>query len=203
VKQHAIKGNADSVISAIDKFGWTDSWLMNIGDAKGFYLSNAVTKKQPKYALEVGAFVGYSAVLIGSKLSQDGKLISVEFSEPNAKIARQMVDFAGLSNKVTIVSGTVTTILKQYMNENEIEYFDLVFLDHDKNYYLSDLQYLLNENLIRKGSIIVADNVLVPGAPEYRQFVNSNPRIVTVEHTSHLEYMPSMTDIVTESELVN
>lgn len=31
--------------------------------------------------------------------------------------------------------------------------FDFVFLDHDKDAYLSDLKYLMRENLVAKGSV--------------------------------------------------
>lgn len=201
VKKHAVRGNAVSVLNAIDEFGWKEYWLMNIGDAKGNILRNEVKTKNPKYALEVGAFVGYSGVLIASLLSNDSRLISVEFSPANAKIARDTIDFAGLSEKAIVIDGTVTTTLKQYMAINHIPSFDLIFLDHHKDSYLSDLLYLLDQNMLSNECVVVADNVLVPGAPQYREFVNTDKRFETIEHVSHLEYMSAVKDIVTVSIL--
>lgn len=97
----------------------------------------------------------------------------------------------------------MTTVLKDYAVSAGISSFDLVFIDHDKSYYLSDFQYLLNEHLVSAGSIIVGDNIIYPGAPDFRAFVNSDPsRFRTVEHTSNLEYMPDVVDMVTVTELL-
>lgn len=96
------------------------------------------------------------------------------------------------------MEGTVVTVLKRYMVEAGFKAFDFVFIDHDKSLYLSDLKYLLAEGLIAEGATIVADNVLFPGAPQYRAFINSDARFRTVEHSSHVEYLP-IPDIVTVS----
>lgn len=66
VRTHARKGDPKSVMNAIDKFGWTEQWMMNIGDTKGDILSAEIIKKSPKNVLEVGVYVGYSSVRIGS-----------------------------------------------------------------------------------------------------------------------------------------
>lgn len=91
VKKHAIQGNATDVLLKIDTFGWSEDFLMNVGDAKGAILTAEVKKKSPRYALEVGAYVGYSATRIASDLVPGGRLTSVEFSAENAAIARAMV----------------------------------------------------------------------------------------------------------------
>lgn len=42
VKMHAAKNNAVQVLAALDKFGWTQHWLMFIGPDKGKHLDVAV-----------------------------------------------------------------------------------------------------------------------------------------------------------------
>lgn len=111
------------------------------------------------------------------------------------------VEYAGLSDKVDFVEGTVTTVLKEHMKKNGIDQFDFVFIDHEKSLYLPDLKYLLDEHMIAAGAVIVGDNILFPGAPDYRVFVNTDPRFRTVEHTSHVEYLP-IPDVVTVSVFV-
>ena len=91
VRQHAIQGNATDVLLKIDEFGWNEDFLMNVGDAKGEILTAAVKKKSPLHALEVGAYVGYSATRIASDLGPGGRLTSVEYSPENAAVARAMV----------------------------------------------------------------------------------------------------------------
>ena len=63
--------------------------------------------------------------------------------------------------------------LASLKNRNVVNCFDLVFIDHDKKKYLTDLKLLRELNLIRKGSVIVADNILSFGEPltEYTDYV--------------------------------
>ena len=161
--------------------------------------------------------------MIASNLPSNGKLISVEFSSENAAIAREVIEHAGLSSqvkfificiykqlriilnivlKVIIIEGTVQTVLQNYLLEVHIPTVDMSFIDHDKAFYLPDLHYLLDNSILKAGSVVVADNILVPGAPEYREYVNSSPRFRTVEYTSHLEYVKAVKDIVSVSEII-
>ena len=41
--------------------------------------------------------------------------------------------------------------------------FDLIFIDHVKDLYLSDLMYLMDHGFIGKGTVVIADNIHVPG----------------------------------------
>jgi catechol O-methyltransferase len=60
VKTHAQRGNATDVYHTIDEYGWTKKFLMNVGDDKGDILIKALEEKNPRYVLELGAYVGYS-----------------------------------------------------------------------------------------------------------------------------------------------
>jgi catechol O-methyltransferase len=70
-------------------------------------------------------------------------------------------------------------------------HFDLVFLDHWKDLYKSDLQLIEQRHLIGPGSIVVADNVGKIFAPEvYLNYVRNcghydcEHREATIEYTS-------------------
>jgi catechol O-methyltransferase len=79
---------------------------------------------------------------------------------------------------------------------------DLLFIDHDKAAYLADLQSIIDRGWLHRGSIVVADNILIPGAPKYREFMNQQQGKVfdTVEHKTHGEYQTLIPDLVLESE---
>jgi catechol O-methyltransferase len=79
---------------------------------------------------------------------------------------------------------------------------DLLFLDHDKNAYLPDLHSILDRDWLHPGSIVVADNVRVPGAPKYREYMRQQQGKLfdTVEHKTHIEYQTLIPDLVLESE---
>lgn len=53
--------------------------------------------------------------------------------------------------------------------------FDLVFLDHYKPLYTTDLKLLESLGLVGPGTTLVADNVLKPGNPPYLAYVRASP----------------------------
>lgn len=57
-------GDIDAAIEAIDNFAYDQSILMNVGDEKGQLLDAAVKRANPKIALELGAYCGYSGLRI-------------------------------------------------------------------------------------------------------------------------------------------
>ena len=79
---------------------------------------------------------------------------------------------------------------------------DFVFVDHDKAAYLPDLERILGEQWLHPGSIVVADNVKFPGAPEYRAYLEARQGKAwnTIEHETHVEYQSLIKDLVLESE---
>ena len=79
---------------------------------------------------------------------------------------------------------------------------DFVFVDHDKAAYLPDLERILDRGWLHAGSVVVADNVKLPGAPKYRAYMRAQEgqRWHTVEHETHLEYQSLLKDLVLESE---
>jgi len=55
VRQHATEGNPQSVLKALDEFGWTKCWMMFIGDRKGKLLDQTVSQLRPgARVLELG-----------------------------------------------------------------------------------------------------------------------------------------------------
>ena len=56
VLKYSRAGDMNSVINAIDKYGWTQQALMNIGDTKGKILDGALQSRRPKTVLELGKF---------------------------------------------------------------------------------------------------------------------------------------------------
>jgi catechol O-methyltransferase len=83
--------------------------------------------------------------------------------------------------------------------ESSVEF---AFFDHDKDAYLPDLQRIIQRGWLRPGSIVVADNIKFPGAPDYRSFMAEQEGLTwrTVEHETHLEYQSLLKDLLLESE---
>lgn len=60
-----------------------------------------VSEVNPVTVLELGTYCGYSTVRIASLLPPRAKIITLEFNPDYAKIARQVIAWAGLEDKVT------------------------------------------------------------------------------------------------------
>ncbi|MEV0338047.1 class I SAM-dependent methyltransferase [Nocardia sp. NPDC050713] len=211
VRQHvlhtATAGDPDSVLAAFDDFARNRSILMNVGDEKGLLLDAAVRRAKPLLALELGAYCGYSAVRTGRLLPRKGRLVSVEASAANATIATEVIAHAGLDDRVEVVVGKIAdggTTLRRLAVDHGFASgaLDFVFLDHLKTAYLPDLLALLEVHWLHPGSLVVADNVKIPGAPDYLRYMREHEGLSwrTVEHRTHVEYQSLLHDLVLESE---
>jgi catechol O-methyltransferase len=202
VETRARPGDLDDVIATIDRFAYEHSYLINVGDEKGLLLDDAVRRVDPKTALELGTYCGYGALRI-ARAAPQARVFSVELSAANAEVARRIWAHAGVADRVTCVVGTVgdggATLDALDFAPGEL---DFLFLDHDKDAYLTDLRAILDRGWLRTGAVVVADNVGIPGAPRYRAYMQEQQgtRWRTVEHKTHAEYQTLLTDLVLESD---
>jgi hypothetical protein len=109
VQEHVPPGDAEPVLRTIDELAWSGTFLMNVGPNKGLILDDVLQKQKPCIALEIGAYVGYSAVRIGSQLRPGCKLYSLEKNVENAEVARGMLKHAGLDGVVEVITGILET----------------------------------------------------------------------------------------------
>lgn len=66
----------------------------------GCILDSVVSEVNPGTVLELGTYCGYSTVRIASLLPPHAKFITLEFNPDFAAIARQVIAWAGLQDKV-------------------------------------------------------------------------------------------------------
>jgi catechol O-methyltransferase len=206
VHKNACQGDIDDVLANIDKFAYEESYLINVGDEKGELLDAAVRRADPSLALELGTYCGYGALRI-ARAAPSAKVYSVELAEANAENARRIWDHAGVGDRVTCVVGTIgdggrTLDALAYEQGFTAGALDFVFLDHDKDAYLPDLQSIVERDWLHPGSLVVADNVKLPGSPKYRGYMHQRQgkEWKTVEHKTHGEYQTLLADLVLESE---
>ncbi|MCX7715654.1 MAG: O-methyltransferase [Clostridia bacterium] len=111
---------------------------------------------KPVNVLEIGCAIGYSSILISRGLSLGGQITTVEYSPEMAAAARENIKRAGLSDTIAVVEADA----KDYIKELNGVY-DFIFLDGPKAHYV----YMLDDcvRLLRKGGILVSDNVLYKG----------------------------------------
>lgn len=184
----------DAVLAALDAFARRERFLFNVGDEKGPILDRAVEQRAPTRALEIGAYVGYSAVRIAARLPAGGTLVSIEAEPDFARIARSVIARAGLGDRVTVLHGRADEVLPTLTDP-----FELVFLDHAKHRYLPDLELLEARGLLAPGVVIVADNVAQKDARPYLERVLADRRYRTEVIDCRMEYEPGIPDAIAVS----
>ena len=207
VMANAAPGDVDSAIAAVDDFAYSESFMINVGDEKGELLDAAIRRAAPRRLLELGTYCGYSALRAARVMPDDAHLLSIEFSPENAAIARRILTHAGVDSRVTVVIGTLgdggeTITALESEHGFAPGSLDFVFIDHAKDAYLPDLERILEHGWLRTGAIVVADNVKIPGAPAYREYMRNHEGALwrTTEHDTHVEYQSMLKDLVLESK---
>lgn len=135
------------MLQAIDEFSATHEFLISIGGHKAKILSGLIAKEKPSVVIELGGYLGYSAILFAdamrcvSPVTQTKLQIwSLEMSSEFAAIAEKLIEIAGLSDLVTVVVGPAEGSLKNLKQEGSLTVVDMLFLDHAEELYVSDFQ---------------------------------------------------------------
>lgn len=148
----------DAVFDDLRKetFAKTTAPQMQVGLLEGRFLGLLVSLIGAKRVLEVGTFTGFSALAMASHLPEDGKLITCDIDPRATEIAKSFWSQSPHGKKIELKLGpAVETIPK--LNET----FDLVFIDADKAGYPKYWELAMPK--VRKGGLIVVDNVLWSG----------------------------------------
>lgn len=132
-----------------------------VSPSQGKLLALLVQALGARRVLEIGTLGGYSAIWMGRALPPDGHLLTLELDPAHAAVATANLARAGLADVATVRVGPANDSLRELAN-NGGEPFDLVFIDADKTGYPEYLELVLP--LVRKGSLIIADNVVRKGS---------------------------------------
>lgn len=145
---------------------------------------------QPKRILEIGTYMGYSALCLAEGLAEDGKVITLDVEKETNRIAKDFWARTDFNDKIESLLGNALEIIP-----NLDETFDLVFIDADKSNYSN--YYDLVYPKMRIGGLIIADNVLWSGdvlnaergedvrqstkaLHEYNQKINTDERVSNI-----------------------
>ena len=163
------------MLQAIDEYGRTKKYLMNVGDEKGHIVSNLIAEVKPETMIELGGYVGYSAILFGDAVRRAGgkRYYSLERNPEFAAVIMCLVELAGLSDAVKVVVGPSDASIKRLHADGTLKRIDLMFLDHYKPAYTTDLKLCEHLGLVGPGTVLAADNVIKPGNPPYLEYVRS------------------------------
>ena len=105
---------------------------------------------------ELGSAIGYSTAFFARAVGKGGQVFYTDGSEENARRAKGYLDRMGFGDRVTIKVGDAVTSL-----EATTGYYDVIFIDVDKDGYPAALQAAAPR--VRRGGYLLADNVLWSG----------------------------------------
>jgi len=133
-----------------------DDSAMLSGFFQGRVLSMFSYMIRPQVVLEIGTYLGYSALCLAEGLADGGKVITLDVQEDTNAVARSFVEKTPFADNIEFILGSAVDIIPTLA-----ETFDLVFIDADKPNYSN--YYNLVFDHVRPGGFIIADNVLWGG----------------------------------------
>jgi predicted O-methyltransferase YrrM len=134
---------------------------INVADNQGKFLMLMAQAQGARNILEIGTLGGYSTIWLARALPPEGRLVTLEAVPTHAKVARENIDRAGVGDRVEVRLGRAAETLPQLVAEGRGP-FDFIFIDADKPGYPEYFQWALQ--LSRRGTVIIADNVVRRGA---------------------------------------
>jgi predicted O-methyltransferase YrrM len=162
--------------------------LINVTPNQGKLLQLLAQAQGARNILEVGTLGGYSTIWLARALPAGGRLITLEFEPKHAEVARANIARAGLSDVVELRVGPALEMLPQLAAERRGP-FDFIFIDADKANYPGYFTWALKlsrrgtlivaDNVVRKGAVIDADSKdpLVQGVRRFHELVAAEPRV--------------------------
>ena len=147
VKNSAAKGLADIAAPS------------NIGK----FLALQCQMLHAKHAIEFGTLGGCTAIWL-TTMNPNLKVTTLEYEAPTAKVARENIAHAGVSDRVDLILGPAVDALprlEQEIQSGQRERLDFAFIDADKMNNWTYFDWAVG--MSRPGACIVVDNVVSKG----------------------------------------
>lgn len=145
---------------------------------------------KPKRILEIGCAIGYSSIFFATVLGGDVEIITTERNPVMLEKAYENIEKAGLKDKIKILVGDATQTLKDLDGE-----FDMIFIDAAKGQY--KMFYDMVTPQLKKGGIVISDNILYKGMIASDDFVVRRKRTIVKRMREYLDYICSLEDVDT------
>ncbi len=145
----------DAVLSDMESYGASREFPI-VGPLVGRLLYIIAKAMHAKRVLELGSGFGYSAYWFAKAVGKDGRVVCTEESEENEKLAWGYFKRGNVSDRIEFHVGDALKLVDQIDGD-----FDIIFNDIDKANYPKALKKVLPK--LRKGGLLIADNVLWSG----------------------------------------
>lgn len=151
---------------------------INVAPTQGKLLYLLARLAGARRILEIGTLGGYSTIWLARALPEGGRLVTLEYAQAHADVARENIAAAGLADRVELRVGAAVDSLAALEAEGAGP-FDLVFIDADKPN--NPLYLAAALRLSRPGTVIICDNVVRRG--EVIDAASEDPRVIGMRET--------------------
>ena len=118
-------------------------------------LSLLATSTRASHVLEIGTLAGYSTIALARGIGPAGRVVTLEYEQAHADVARASLERAGVADRVEIVVGAALDTLPRLAERGDS--FDMFFIDADKENNPAYVEWAVT--LADPGALIVIDNI--------------------------------------------
>ena len=108
--------------------------------------------------------MGFSAILMAQYTPDIEKITTIENYEKRVTEARKNIGASGFSDIIELINADAAEVLQRLDTQ-----YDLIFMDAAKGQYINFLPHI--KRLMKKGSVLISDNVLQNGDMIESRFV--------------------------------
>ena len=159
-----------------------DNFVPIIRPESAKILYDIVARYKPNSILEIGTAIGFSGSIMLST-SDNVVLDTIEIRENLYNRAKDVFERLGYTHRVNQYLGDAMVVLDDLLNSGNK--YDFIFLDGPKGQYVRYLPKITN--LLNKGGVIVADNVLFMGMVESEAHIPHRKRTIVNNLRKYLE----------------
>ena len=152
---HSLETENSEILEQIEQEALNDGVPIIRKEMQSF-LKVLLRIKKPLRILEVGAAVGFSAILMSEYAPEDCRITTIENYDKRIPIARNNFKRAEKEERITLIEGDAMEVLQKLEGP-----YDFVFMDAAKGQYIAYLPEVLR--ILSPEGILVSDNVLQDG----------------------------------------
>ena len=131
------------------------------GRIQGKFLTLLTSLINAEHVLEIGTFTAYGSICLARGLNTAaGKVVTIEANPEYSFLVKKHLELAGVENRVETVIGDARKIIP-----SRPEQWDVVYIDAHKQEYPEYFEAVIEK--VRKGGLILSDNVLWSGKVVY------------------------------------
>jgi predicted O-methyltransferase YrrM len=153
-----------------------------------------IKSSQVKSVLEVGTAIGYSSLIFARAMNYEGYVKSYEIDKRMHALAthnhKRFMKNYGIYLNIDLVLSDAKTSL-----ENDEGLYDMIFIDAAKGHYQKFFDQITKN--LKKGSIIISDNVLFKGMTATDEYVKRRKITIVNRMREYLDFLMNHEDLTT------